>query len=300
MQDIILEYPLFLLIIPFYILCVLKCKVKISQIFYPNLHILKKINSNIINLIKVIQLLIIILLSVSLSSPVKENIIEKNIQNGYELSILLDASGSMSQSNKFKVVKEVVRDFIIKRKQDKLGLTIFADFAYVAIPLTFDKRSLSLLLEKLEVGIAGTKKTALYEALFMSSKLFRTSKSKNKIAILLTDGIDNTGTIPLDVAIKTAKKYNIKVYTIGIGTKNDFNEEVLKTIARETGGKFYSTVNKTELIEIYNNIDSLEKSEIEINNYVKKTYFFQQILIVVFFLYLLLFTMKEWRNNGIN
>jgi Ca-activated chloride channel family protein len=151
-------------------------------------------------------------------------------------------------------------------------------------------------MDKIDVGIAGTHKTALYEAIFMSSKLFKTSKSKNKIAILLTDGVDNTGTIPLDVAIKVAKKYKIKFYVIGIGTGRDFNKKVLQKIATETNGKFYSTTTKQELINIYKDIDKLEKSKIEINKYVDKTYYFQNLLFVILILLSLLFILKEWRK----
>ena len=159
----------------------------------------------------------IIALTIALASPIQEDeVIVKN-DKGYEISLILDASGSMQEYNKFGIVKAIVEDFIDKREHDKLALSIFADFAYVAVPLTYDKKSIKRLLSRLEVGIAGKQRTALYEALFLSSNLFKTSKSKEKIAILLTDGMDNTNTIPLDVAIKTAKKYNIKVYTVGIG-----------------------------------------------------------------------------------
>ena len=122
--------------------------------------------------------------------------------------------------------------------------------------------------------MAGRTRTALYEALFLSSNLFKTSKSKNKIAILLTDGVDNTNTIPLDVAIKTAKKYGIKVYTVGVGEVGDFNPIVLKKIALETGGKYFSANTVDRLKKIYQTIDELEKSEIKADKYVKKSYYF--------------------------
>jgi Ca-activated chloride channel family protein len=185
-------------------------------------------------------------------------------------------------------------DFVDKRKKDKLGLTIFADFAYVAVPLTYDKKSINSILEKINVGIAGVSRTALYEALFMSSKLFKNSKSKNKIAILLTDGVDNADSIPLKVAINTSKEYGIKVYTIGVGREGyDFNSNVLKKISEETGGKYFSATSNQDLIDIYKNIDKLEKSEIKSNKYIQKTYYFQYVLFLLVLLFASLFILKN-------
>ncbi len=184
----------------------------------------------------------------------------------------------MLQSNKFNIVKDIVGDFIDKREHDKLALSIFADFAYVAVPLTYDKKSIKRLLSRIDVGVAGTSRTALYEALFLSSNLFKTSTSKEKIAILLTDGVDNAQTIPLEVAINRAKKYGIKVYTVGVGNVGDFNPDVLNEIATKSGGKYFSANTVEGLQDIYKTINRLEKSEIKANKYVKKTYYFQYTL----------------------
>jgi Ca-activated chloride channel family protein len=226
-----------------------------------------------------LKILAFLFLTIALASPIQEDdIIIKN-DKGYEISLILDASGSMQEFNKFTIVKEIVEEFVNQREHDKLALSIFADFAYVAVPLTYDKKSIKRLLKRLEVGIAGKQRTALNEALFLSSNLFKTSKSKEKIAILLTDGMDNSNTIPLEVAIKTAKKYDIKVYTVGVGNAGrDFNPEVLQKISKETGGKYFSANTIEELKEIYSVINKLEKSEITADKYVKKTYYFQYLL----------------------
>mgnify|MGYP003474162092 FL=1 len=118
-----------------------------------------------------------------MSSPNKEDNVNIKNDEGYEISLVLDASGSMIEANKFTIVKNIVTDFVKEREHDRLGLSIFADFAYVAIPLTYDKNSIKRLLSKIGVGIAGRQRTALNEALFLSSNLFKTSESKNKIAI---------------------------------------------------------------------------------------------------------------------
>ena len=291
MGNIIFEYPYIFLLALLFVVCERFCKAKRQQLILPNLSMLKKAAQQQSLLVNALKFLMLALLVTALASPIKEDEIVVQNDKGYEISLLLDASGSMEQYNKFGIVKEIVLDFLKKREHDKLGLTIFADFAYVAIPLTYDKKSISELLEKIHVGVAGRQRTALYEALFMSSKLFKESHAKHKIAILLTDGMDNANTIPLDVAVKTAKKYGIKVYVIGVGGAGDFDPAVLQKIARETGGKFYEAGSGERIREIYDEIDTLEKSEIKANKYVKKHYFFQYPLgaaVGVMFLYLFL------------
>ena len=250
-----------------------------SILIFPNLPLLQQVEHKGGYARLLSKYLAIIALVTALASPVikDETIIQHG--KGYELSLILDVSGSMRESNKIGIVKSIVQEFIEARKDDKLALSVFGDFAYVAVPLTFDKNSLLDLLSRLDAGVAGAHQTALYEALYLSSNIFKTSTSKNKIAILLTDGMDNAGTIPIDVAIRTAQKYQIKVYTIGVGGSGDYNPNVLQTIAKETGGIFFEANTKQRLEEIYHQIDSLEKSEITADKYVKKEYFFQYFLL---------------------
>jgi len=294
MEHITFEYPIAFLLLLLFFVCIKFCKPRYVSIFFPNVSLLKKVTAKKNFLLDLSKFLTMLFFVVSLASPIAKN--ETVVQNnkGYEISLILDASGSMAQNNKFSIVKGIVSDFIKKRKSDKLALTIFADFAYVAVPLTYDKKSLQRLLERVDVGIAGTHRTALYEALFMSTKLFKNSKSKNKIAILLTDGMDNVNTIPLDVAVNTAKKYGIKVYTIGVGGRGDYNPYVLKKIAKETGGEFFEADSSQKLERIYAQIDKLEKSEIKTDKYVKKRYFFQYTLLLgVLFLIIFIFLNRK-------
>jgi Ca-activated chloride channel family protein len=268
------EYPAAFLLLLLYAICAKWCKARYESIIFPGSGYLARAAGRQSTRQRLIRFAAFALLVTALASPVvKEDVVVQR-DKGYEISLILDASGSMAQNNKFGIVKKIVTQFVKERKHDKLGLTIFADFAYVAVPLTYDKASLLRLLEKVDVGIAGTQRTALYEALFMSTKLFRDSHAKHKIAILLTDGMDNAGTVPLEVAVNTAKKYGIKIYTIGIGVRGDYNPYVLEKIAKETGGKFFEADSVAKLKEVYKAIDRLEKSEIEGNRYVKKDYFF--------------------------
>jgi Ca-activated chloride channel family protein len=281
MMNFTFEYPFVFLLLLLFVVCEKWCKPKGVSLYFPNMVLLQQASKQHRWFLKTLKILTLIALVTALASPVKEDdMIIKN-DKGYEISLILDASGSMKVPglDKFAIVKEIVNDFIDKREHDKLALSIFADFAYVAVPLTYDKKSIKRLLSRIDVGVAGKQRTALYEALFLSSNLFKTSTSKEKIAILLTDGMDNTHTIPLDVAIKTAKKYGIKVYTVGVGAEGrDFDPEPLEKIAQETGGEYFVGDSVERLQQIYVTIDKLEKSEIKADKYVKKTFYFQYIL----------------------
>ncbi len=279
MSHFTFEYPLAFLLIVLFFICSKWCKPKGVSLYFPNIAILQQASKKSRWLLNSLKILASLSLIVALASPIqKDDIVIKN-DKGYEISLILDASGSMEEYNKFGIVKKIVEEFVNQRKHDKLALSIFADFAYVAVPLTYDKKSIKRLLRRLEVGIAGKQRTALNEALFLSSNLFKSSQSKEKIAILLTDGRDNTNTIPLEVAIKTAQKYHIKVYTVGVGQAGrDFNPQILQQISKETGGAYFSANSVEKLQEIYATINKLEKSEITANKYVKKTYYFQYAL----------------------
>jgi len=290
LNQIVFEYPYAFLIVIVFLICQTYCKAKTDALFFPTIKFLKRATKKSMLLENILKALIVLLLLTSLASPVIRDEVSIKNDKGYEISLIVDASGSMAQNNKFGIVKEIVSDFLDKRVHDKIGLSIFADFAYVAVPLTYDKKSIKRLLGRLQVGVAGSRRTALYEALFLSSNLFKNSHAKKKIAILLTDGMNNVDNIPLDVAIKTIKKYGIKVYTVGIGGVGDFDPNVLKKIAHESGGKFFQANSKQRLKEIYDTIDKLEKSKIKANKYVKKRYLFSYPLgLALFFTIILLF-----------
>ncbi|WP_457594966.1 vWA domain-containing protein [Hydrogenimonas sp.] len=268
------EYPWVFLLLPIFGLCLYLCRPRLATLLFPGATWMREAAAKKGSFERVLRFAAFAMLVTALASPVERSSVAIQNDKGYEISLILDASGSMAQNGKFDIVKRIVEAFVKERRHDRIGLTIFADFAYVAVPLTYDKASLLRLLDKVEVGIAGTSRTALYEALFMSTKLFKDSHAKNKIAILLTDGMDNAGTVPLDVAINTAKRYGIKVYTIGVGQPGDFNPYVLERIAKETGGRYFDADSVEKLKAVYRTIDRLEKSEIKADRYIKKSYFY--------------------------
>ena len=275
------EYPLAFVLLLLFFVCEKWCKPQRLSFYFPNMKLLQKVAQKRQWGLTLIKVLSVVSLVVALASPIREDSVVVKNDKGYEISLILDASGSMKMPglNKFAIVKEIVNDFIDKRQHDKLALSIVADCAYVAVPLTYDKKSIKRLLSRVDVGIAGRQRTALNEALFLSANLFKSSPSKEKIAILLTDGVDNANSIPLNVAINTAKKYGIKVYTVGVGVEGqDFDPRPLRQISKATGGRYFKGDSVEKLKAIYAIIDKLEKSEIKADKYVKKTYFFQYLL----------------------
>ena len=294
-NNIIFEYPYVFLLFILYILCTYLCKSTKKSLYFSNMDMLKSASKNSFWIEKSIKFLLIVSVLITLASPIIKDEVIVNDNKGYEISLILDASGSMLEANKFKVTKSILQEFIKQRQNDRLALSIFADFAYVAVPLTYDKKSILELLKHVEVGIAGQRQTALYEALFLSSNLYKNSKAKEKIAILLTDGYDTSNTIPLDVAIAKAKKYNIKVYTVGIGGVGDFDPNVLQEIASKTGGNFFQANTFEKLKEIYNHINSLEKSEIKTQKLIKVEYLYMYSLYVaIFMLFILLILNRKY------
>ncbi len=295
MDRIIFEYPWAILAILPFVICAFYCKIRFEAIIFPHAKLLQKSSQNRSFLLSLFKWLSVIFLIISLMSPVIINRIEIQKNKGYAIGLLLDISRSMNAPgyvDKFAIVKKIVKKFIKKRVHDQIGIVVFANFAYVASPLTYDKSMLLQILDNLKVGMAGNTRTAIYDALFYGGKLLEKSKAKSKVLILLTDGENNTQRVPLDVSLRLLKKYNIKVYTIGIGADGDFNRADLLNIARQTGGKFFAANSKEELRGIYAQIDKLEKSEIKSDKFIQKSYLypyplFLSLVFLLLYLYLI-------------
>jgi len=296
---VVFEYPYAIFAIIPFIICAIYCKARFDAIIFPHTSLLSY-GIKKTSFLPILKWISIVCIVVALMSPVIENKIEIEKNKGYAIGLLLDISRSMNApgyTNKFAIVKNIVRAFIKKREHDQMGIVVFADFAYVASPLTYDKSMLLKILNHLEVGMAGNRYTAIYDALFFGGKLFVHSNAKSKVIILLTDGENNTQSVPLDVSLRLLKKYGIKVYTIGIGTRGDFNQMELERIAKATGGKFFQATSKEELKDIYTQIDKLEKSEIKSDKFIQKNYLFEYPLFVAFFSLLLYLYLINKRGN---
>lgn len=295
LSNMVFEYPYAFLLLVVFFICENYCKKRSTKLYFSNLAMLQSVVKKQNYLTKSLRYLLVFCMVLALSSPIiKENITLKNA-DGYEILLAIDASDSMKDENRFEITKKIVSDFVDKREYDRLALSVFAAYSYIAVPFTYDKQPLKDILKYIQIGAAGTWGTALYEALYQSGKLFEKSKAKNKIVILLTDGINTKDNIPLDIAIANAKKYGLKVYTIAIGDKEEYHGEVLSKIAKETRGEFFETSDLTKLEQIYSTIDSLEKSKIETSHISKKTYYFQYPLALAILFFIVLYGLNRGR-----
>ena len=239
----------------------------------------------------VLRAVAILLMIIALARPQSILDSSKTVSEGVDIVLAIDTSTSMlaedfrlgtSRINRFDLVKEVVKDFIKKRKDDRIGMIAFAARAYTVCPLTTDYAWLTENLDRVRVGMMEDA-TAIGSAIASSINRLRTSKTKSKVIILLTDGVNNAGNISPVVAAEAAKALKIKIYTVGVGTKGlspypmkdfygrvvyrnipiEIDEESLKKIADLTGGKYYLASDAEKMRKIYDEINRLEKSNIE-------------------------------------
>ncbi|HWW02691.1 MAG TPA: VWA domain-containing protein [Candidatus Acidoferrum sp.] len=213
--------------------------------------------------------------------------------SGVDIVVALDMSGSMisedfevhgQRVNRFNMARAVLKGFIDKRPNDRIGLVVFATQPFIATPLTLDHDFLAQNLDRLKIGDIDENRTAIGSALGTAINRLREVKSKSKIVILMTDGQNNSGKIAPLTAAEAAEALAVKVYTIGVGTRGmapmpvffggqrvgermepvDIDEDTLHKIADRTGGKYYRADNAVHFQAIYAEIDKLEKTEKEV------------------------------------
>ena len=303
------EYPfLILLLIPI-ILCLYRCKEYIKPKFFVHLHFLSA-KKSFLKIEWIIKIIIFTLLSIALTSPIIIDRLNQHNRHGKDIILAIDASGSMNSSgfvkegesfdfgdeakesrraSRFEITKVIAKDFILNRLSDNLGVVLYGDFAFIASPATYEKEIVVDMLSYLSQGMAG-QNTAIGEAIAMSVRAFKHSRAKTKIVILLTDGEHNSGAVSPKDAVKLAKEKNVKIYTIGMGNKGEADEALLKEIAKETSGEFFSASSASELQNVYKKIDKLESSKIKSKEYLQKDFYYQICLLVASgFLMFLLF-----------
>ncbi|HNT88587.1 MAG TPA: VWA domain-containing protein, partial [Candidatus Hydrogenedentes bacterium] len=241
------------------------------------------------------------LLIVALARPLSGERLRKDRANIIDIMLCLDVSGSMTQQDlylgnrprdRLYVAKEVVRDFVQSRKTrdstrfgiDRIGLILYAGFAWTQCPLTLDYEVLARELELARVNEEDPRKngTAIGSAIGLAVRRLTQSEAKSKVIILLTDGLNNRGELDPITAAEVAKSYGIRVYTIGAGSAeegvtvgpgglpmlaNPIDEEALDKIARTTGGRYYRATSTELLRQAYAEISALETTEIEIGDF---------------------------------
>ncbi len=206
---------------------------------------------------------------------------------GRDLMLAVDLSGSMKvddmvvsgrQVNRLVMIKSVVTDFIQRRVGDRLGLILFADTAYLQTPLTYDRETVSTMLDEAVIGLVG-EQTAIGDAVGLAIKRFQQREESNRVLILLTDGQNTAGNIAPSEALELAVAENIKIYTIGVGAdqmmvrglfgnrrvnpSQDLDEAMLTELAESTGGRYFRARDTESLQQIYSLLDELEPIERE-------------------------------------
>ncbi len=220
-----------------------------------------------------------ILLLIAGSSPQFVGQPEKKTRTVRSFLIAADISFSMAQRDwavdgkqmtRWEAVKYLMKDFISERKSDQIGLEMFATHAYLQAPLTTDLETINWLLDETEVGMAG-QMTSIGEAIAFGIKIFRQDTIKQRVMLLMTDGVDGgTDISPLDAAA-AAKRDSVTIYTLGIGNSTSggyaIDETLLTQIAETTGGKYFRADSQSEMKEVYSELNKLQPIVYEENTY---------------------------------
>lgn len=240
----------------------------------------------------ILRLLTMALVITALARPQSSEDWTDQEVEGIDIVICSDISGSMRardfRPNRLEAAKEVAGEFIASRPNDRIGLVIFAGESFTQCPLTTDHQVVENLLKAIKSGLLEDG-TAVGLGLATAVARLKDSDAKSKVIILLTDGVNNQGAVAPKTAGEIAREFGIRVYTIGVGTRGqapmpvqtpfgeqyqpmevEIDEETLKEIAVMTGGEYFRATNKTKLNEIYQEIDQLEKTRINVIEFSEK------------------------------
>lgn len=268
-------------------------------------------------LMLVLECIAFVAIVIALSRPQQTNTTENINSKGINIVLCMDISGSMLSEdfkpNRIEAAKKIAVQFVKERPADRIGLVVFAGESYTQCPLTIDHNVLIEQLEKIHSGML-VDGTAIGMGLGTAVDRLRHAEGKSKVVILMTDGVNNTGKIDPQTALELAKAYQIKVYTIGVGTEGEalfpvqtpmgiqkqmlpvqIDEPLLKQIATQTGGQYFRATNNKKLADIYHTIDQLEKTKIKVNAFKEyKDLFFPFVFIALGALVLSLILRLTW------
>ncbi|MDD2829386.1 MAG: VWA domain-containing protein [Sulfuricurvum sp.] len=289
------------LALPPILYCLYRCKIIPQKRYFPHLKFFAN-PQKWRSLEWILTVVTLLLMIGALATPVVVDFSDPRNRNGIDIVLSLDGSGSMnasgfsvddSRSTRFEIVQKIAQDFVMKRREDNVGVVLFGDFAFIATPVTYEKEIIAEMIGYLNFGMAG-QNTAIGEGVAQGVRALQDSKAKSKIIILLTDGEHNSGAISPKEAVEMVRKAGIKLYTIGIGTKGEFDSKLLEQMAHEGGGEYFSALNEKELKEVYNQIDTLEKSRIKSAEHTFFEHYFQYPLAGA----LLMIVWLMWRRRG--
>lgn len=257
------------------------------------------------------------LLILALARPQSASRGEVPPTEGIDIMLVLDTSYSMSAvdfspNNRMQAAKIAAGDFVKRRLNDRIGVTVFGGVALLTCPLTMDYQSVLELVDSADINMTNADGTAIGDAIATAVNHLKDSKAKSKVMILLTDGRSNTGLITdLQLAAKTALAHDIKIYTVGTAGKGraqiptgnplqpvlyideDLDEPTLREIAGITGGEFYRAKNSAELQKIYAKIDSLERTVFTAKTFTSYRDLYQYLLVPALLLLTGLFVLEK-------
>ena len=293
---------------------------KISSLQFSSINVMKTLKPTLRVYLKevpfALKVLALVLFVVALARPQLPNTKFKKNVEGIDIVICLDISDSMliedmKPINRLEAAKETIKKFVERRTSDRIGVVVFAGEAFTLIPPTLDYQMLIQRISEIDTAQNARIKegTAIGVGLANAVGRLKDSQAKSRILIFLTDGENNSGTIDPETALELAKGYDLKIYSIGIGRdgptklpvyQRDFfgnkvktyqpfestvNEELLTKMASDTGGKFFRATRDDSLAGVFKEIDSLEKTKIDINRYLRYTELFQKFLLAAVLFY---------------
>lgn len=235
------------------------------------------------------QLAALALLMVALARPQSSSTSQTSNIEGIDIILAQDISGSMLardlKPDRLEASKQVAADFVESRPTDRMGLVVFAGESFTQVPLTTDHGIMLNMLKELKTGMIDDG-TAIGDGLATAINRLKDSEAVSRVIILLTDGLNNAGSVDPYTAAELAKLYGIRVYTVGVGSygtapfpvntifgtqyqqmKVEIDEKLLATIANSSGGKYFRATSNQKLDEIYDEIDKLERSKIEVTEF---------------------------------
>lgn len=240
-------------------------------------------------ILNILRLLALSSLIVAMARPRTVDVSNRTkTTKGIDIVLAIDVSGSMLakdlKPNRMEALKRVATDFVDERPNDRIGLVVYAAESYTKTPVTSDKAVIQDAIKSIKYDNVLQDGTGIGMGLATAINRLKDSKAKSKVVILLTDGVNNAGFIEPETASDMAQQYGIKVYTIGIGTngmaefpyaiapngqflfqmmKVEIDEKLMRSIAKNTGGKYFRATSNDKLAQIYNEINKLETTEIE-------------------------------------
>ncbi len=267
------------------------------------------LRQRLVNLPIILRCLAVALMIVALARPQSSSKASNVTTEGISIVVSLDISESMLaedlRPNRIEAAKKVAVDFIGGRPTDLIGLVIFGGEAFTQCPLTSDHAVITNLMKDIETGMLA-QGTAIGEGLATAVARVKDAKTKNKVIILITDGVNNAGSVPPLTAGEIARTFGIRVYTIGVGTKGtapypvqtpfgrqyqnvevQIDEQLLTQIANATDGKYFRATNNKKLQSIFEEIDKMEKTKIEVTEFKRYTEEYLFWLLAAFLLFVI-------------